>query len=163
MIRAVGEMIIRMTNAKMFFVADIDQPAVVSLVIRMNNCLGSRTAPDYGLQSASGAIRDNRSVNTSVASEDADDDRSPSLPATAFPPDAASTEIAFIDFDPTKGRGSLAFFRDSQPGFQVGFINRFARQTGHLSTFACPQIKGRLSQNLTHFSVTNLGTPIVTV
>lgn len=58
MIRSVSKLIVRMANAKMFLVSDIDRSIIAALFIRVNHGLSSRVAANYGLRSATRAARE---------------------------------------------------------------------------------------------------------
>lgn len=164
MVRAVGELIIRMTDPEMFLVPDIDQTVVAPPTVRVDDGLGSHATPNYGLQSTPGAVGDDLRVNAPVAFEDAEDDGFAARPATPLSANTTGTKVRFIHFDNTaERRCPLALVGDPPPDFQIDLVDRFARQTANFSRLTCRQIEHKITYDLASFSFVNFGTPIIPV
>lgn len=149
----------------MFLITDINQSAVTSPTVRMNDAVESDPAPNNGLQSVFLDIGNDLGIDTAIAFEDTEDDGFATGSATSFAFDSGGTEVRFIDFDlsPGKRRGSLAFLNDAESDFQEDLINRFMSQAGQLGDSIGGQIKSKELDDLTSFSLRNFSIPIISV
>jgi hypothetical protein len=157
--------ILRVINAKMFAVSDINQSIVAAPTVRMNHRIDGNTPANNVLQRFAGCIRDNFSKNRAVSFVDSEDDSFISGSATALAANPARTEIRLVNFNLTrrKGRRTFRFLGDSVSDFQVNSIDASVRQFSQPSSFISRQIKGEILDDLPSFSFANFSIPIISV
>ncbi len=95
----------RMLDAEVFLVSQIDEPVITSPTIGMNDAFKVYTSTYDALESGSGAIRNDLRIDVIIAFEQAENNGFSACSTASDAPDPASAEVAFINLDfPFDGR-----------------------------------------------------------
>lgn len=112
----IGKFIVRMLDAEVFLVSQIDEPVITSPTIGMNDAFKVYTSTYDALESGSGAIRNDLRIDVIIAFEQAENNGFSACSTASDAPDPASAEVAFINLDfPFDGRLRLAITGNSFP------------------------------------------------
>ncbi len=106
----------RMLDAEMFLIAQINESVITSPAIGMNDAFKVYTATYDALEGGSGAIRNDFRIDIILAFEQTKNNVFSACSTTSDSSDPASDEVAFINFDfPFDGRLRLAITGNSFP------------------------------------------------
>lgn len=106
----------RMLDAEVFLVSQIDEPVITSPTIGMNDAFKVYTSTYDALESGSGAIRNDFRIDVIIAFEQAENNGFSACSTASDAPDPASAGVAFINLDfPFDGRLRLAITGNSFP------------------------------------------------
>ena len=81
----IGKFIVRMLDAEVFLVSQIDEPVITSPTIGMNDAFKVYTSTYDALESGSGAIRNDFRLDVIIAFEQAENNGFPRAPRPLMP------------------------------------------------------------------------------
>lgn len=97
----VGKFVMRVLNAEVFLIPQIDKTIIASPPIRVNDALKVNSSPYNSLESSFGTIRNNFCIDFIVTFEQAENNSFSMRAASSDSSDTACAEVAFIDFNLT--------------------------------------------------------------
>lgn len=158
------ELVAAMIHPVMLLVAQIHQAAVTLPAIRINHTAQGHLALQNGRQHRAGTVRHDLRVNFPVALEQAEHRHFLKSSPPPFAPDAAATEITFINLDlPAQGRLGFAKHGDALPEMAQVKIDRVAVQPGQLGNFSGFHIQTKQPQQQPEFPRRNARPAKITV
>jgi len=165
MMRPAHELVLTMINSKMLGVTDINQAVITAPAVGMDDGVQGHAPANYGLQRAFSAVRHHFRVNTTVALEDAKDDRLARGATAPFASDAPRSEVAFINFDfaVRVRRSALAFSRHPLPNSEKDHRDCLTRQSGQLRYVAGGKIHRKVAHDLANFTLRNFRPLVIAV
>lgn len=154
-----------MIDSVMFTVADINQSVIAAPTITVDDRPRRDATANNGLQSSLFAVRYDLGIDAAIAFEDAEDDGLPTGSAPALATHTSRPEIRLVNFDFTsrEGRSAFALLGNTLSDFEKDHVDAFARQGSECGCLAGRQIMRKEAHNLTEFTFTNFGTPVVAV
>ena len=130
----------------------------------MDDRLRSDAPANNGLQSGFRAARHDLGIDTAFALQQAEGRSLTRRAAPALAPDAASAEVAFIDFHLAgEWRHPLALFGDTPTGFEKDQGDGFTPDAGQVRHVGGGKIRREVAQELAEFTPGNPGTRVIAV
>ena len=97
----VGKFVMRVLNAEVFLIPQIDKTIIASPPIRVNDALKVNSSPYNSLESSLGTIRNNFCIDFIVTFEQAENNGFSTCSTTSNSSNTSCSEVAFIDFNLT--------------------------------------------------------------
>ena len=101
---SVGELVLAMSNAKVFLIAKVDQAVVADPAVTMNYGVQCNSSTNNSLEGFLFRVWDDLSIDTISSFVDAEDDRFPTSSAPLSSANAARPEVGLVNFDNASNR-----------------------------------------------------------
>ena len=154
---AADEDVVAMLDAEVFAVAEVNEPVIANPAVGVNDAGHIDATANNGPQSRTFRVRDDFRVDAALAFENTEDDGLPAGPAAAFAPNAASTEVRFVDFDgAAQRRMLLTFLGHPVAEGQEEAIDGAAADMGELRHLRRLEVEGKQPDDLAKFGLRNM-------
>ena len=161
---SVGELILSMTDAKVFRVPDIDQAVVADPAIGVDDRVEADFAPDYLLQRTFLGIWNDLSPYMITTFQNAEDDGFLARTSTSFSFDSVRSEVGLVDLDcAADGRLGVADRCQPSSDLQENLVHRPHADACHPSCRARCQVLTETAKDVPKSGLRNFRRSVVLV